>query len=125
MIFTVPGPAVPWQRVASGHVPTRTRAYKRHVALHALAARQACASWSQDHAAYSVQIAVYRPQAKGRARPGDLDNISKSVLDALSGVLYRDDALVSELLVHLHHCAAGRERIMVVVSAHWIESEVR
>jgi hypothetical protein len=26
-------------------------------------------------AAYSVFIVVYRPQVKGRARPGDLDNI--------------------------------------------------
>jgi hypothetical protein len=37
----------------------------------------------------------------------DVDNIAKSLLDGLKGVLYRDDIQVSELLVRKSRFAAG------------------
>ena len=42
----------------------------------------------------------------------DIDNIAKSVLDALNGVLYTDDKLVSSL--HIDKCYSDHDSVMVM-----------
>lgn len=123
ILFTVEGPPVPWQRVTKGgHVPAKTRAYKKLVAWKGTEARLRDHSWGwKDHSAFAVSLEVYRLPAKGKQRRGDCDNIAKSVLDALSGVLYRDDCQVRRLVVELYDCAPGRERLVVGVERYAVQ----
>lgn len=64
-----------------------------------------------------VSLTVYRLPAKGKQRRGDVDNYGKSVLDSLTGVLYRDDSQVVALTTRIVETTPGRERLVVVVSA--------
>ena len=61
----------------------------RRVAAHALVAVPD--GWPMD-AAYSVKIEIYLPDRRRR----DTDNVSKLVLDALTGVAWNDDAQVED-----------------------------
>jgi Holliday junction resolvase RusA-like endonuclease len=88
--FTVPGPVVPWQRAASvgarRFTPAKQRAYQANVRMHALAARPRGPWLPSKHARYRVDVEAYLPDERRR----DLDNIAKTILDALNGVLYLD-----------------------------------
>jgi Holliday junction resolvase RusA-like endonuclease len=72
-----------------GHVytPARTRRYERTVKWSALGARPR--SWSLS-GVYRVDAEAWFPDARRR----DGDNVLKSVLDGMIGVLYEDDSQV-------------------------------
>jgi len=95
--FTVPGRPVPWQRTASYHgrriTPTKTRDYQKRVGFAALAFLPK--GWPLD-ARYSVEIF-----AKTTRRP-DLDNIAKTVCDALNGIAWKDDRQVDRIYIERH-----------------------
>jgi Holliday junction resolvase RusA-like endonuclease len=100
--FTVPGPVVPWQRAASvgarRFTPAKQRAYQATVRYHALAARPR-GPWLPSKASrYRVDVEAFLPDERRR----DLDNIAKTLLDALNGVLYLDDSQVTVLMVATH-----------------------
>ena len=125
--FTVPGRAVPKGRprvFRSGHTktPDRTVAYERKVSAAARVDALADGPLKPipKSVAVAVEIIVYvaRPKrSKGTIRPvwpatgrmGDVDNIAKSILDALSGVAYADDKQVVTLSVHRRYCAGNTE----------------
>lgn len=116
--FVVPGPVVPWQRAASvgarRFTPAKQRQYQQLVRFHALAARPR-GPWLPSKASrYRVDVEAYLPDERRR----DLDNIAKTVLDALNGVLYLDDSQITTLLVATH---VDRERPRVEV--HIVELE--
>jgi len=110
--FVVPGPVVPWQRAASvgarRFTPAKQRQYQANVRMHALAARPRGPWLPSKHARYRVDVEAYLPDERRR----DLDNVAKTVLDALNGVLYLDDSQVTVLMVATH---VDRERPRVEV----------
>lgn len=101
--FEIPGQPVPKGRPRFNkttrkiHTPERTRMYERHVKLHGWAAIQ---NLPPDDAKYwPVKSGQLRAELWIRIQrsPGpypDADNIIKSVLDGLEGVLYRNDRQV-------------------------------
>ena len=117
--FTVNGPAVPKQRPRiSGrraYTPKRTKDYEERVL------RAFCSSYSGFYPMFgkdtpvSISINVYqaipkswskkkRAQAENGeivplSRNGDVDNIAKSILDALNGFAYEDDCQVVRLKI--------------------------
>ena len=116
--FVVPGPVVPWQRAASvgarRFTPAKQRAYQANVRVCALAARPR-GPWLPTKASrYRVDVDAYLPDERRR----DLDNIAKTILDAMNGVLYLDDSQITTLLVATH---VDRERPRVEV--HVVELE--
>jgi len=118
--FTVPGPVVPWQRAASvgtrRFTSTKQRSYQRTVRLVAMASRPR-GPWLPSKASrYRVDIDAYLPDERRR----DLDNIAKTILDALNGVLYLDDSQVVTLLVATH---IDRAEPRVVVAVREVERE--
>lgn len=98
--FTIPGAPVPKARPRLGKfgnafTPFATRAYEKHV--------RACAELAMRihgrtvlEGAVVLTLTLYLPDNRRR----DLDNLAKSILDGGNGVLYRDDAQVSELHVY-------------------------
>lgn len=118
--FVVPGPVVPWQRAASvgarRFTPPKQRAYQANVRMHALAARPR-GPWLPSKASrYRVDVEAYLPDERRR----DLDNVAKTILDALNGVLYLDDSQVVTLLVATH---IDRAEPRVVVAVREVERE--
>lgn len=104
LAFWVEGRPVAWQRAVTVRtprgkrrtfVPDRTRRWKSTVRLHAMRA-VACAGWTPDDAAYSVDVAVYRAR-----RAGDADNYLKAIKDALNAIVWPDDRMVIESCVRL------------------------
>lgn len=118
--FVVPGPVVPWQRAASvgtrRYTSAKQRGYQRTVRLVAMASRPR-GPWLPSKASrYRVDIDAYLPDERRR----DLDNIAKTILDALNGVLYLDDSQVVTLLVATH---IDRAEPRVVVAVREVERE--
>lgn len=115
--------------MASNYMPTKhpVNAFKAAVAL-------ACQQQYRGavlEEPLSMQLVAVFPRPKNlcwKSRPmprlpkpskPDFDNVSKSVLDALSGVLFRDDAQVWEAVVQ-KWIAAGDEQphVEVVIETH-------
>lgn len=97
--FVVPGPPRPWQRAASRNgkrfTPKAMREYQSSVGANAaFAAGQVAYDWPFD-GRYSLALVV-TPKTAVRA---DLDNYCKTVMDALTGVLWNDDSQVDVLHV--------------------------
>ena len=118
--FVVPGPVVPWQRAASvgtrRYTSAKQRSYQRTVRLIAQASRPR-GPWLPSKATrYRVDIDAYLPDERRR----DLDNVAKTILDALNGVLYLDDSQVVTLLVATH---IDRAEPRVVVAVREVERE--
>ena len=117
--FTVNGPAVPKQRPRMGgrraYTPKKTKDYECRV-------RQAFSdAYHGDVPVYeadtpvraSIQVIQGVPQSWSKkrreaalvgklaptSRNGDLDNIAKSILDALNECVYRDDCQVTTLTI--------------------------
>ena len=117
--FTVEGTAVPKQRPRiSGrraYTPKRTKDYEERV-LRAFCSSYSgfCPMFGKD-TPVSISINVYqaipkswskkkRLQAEAGeivplSRNGDIDNIAKSILDALNGFAYEDDCQVTTLMI--------------------------
>jgi crossover junction endodeoxyribonuclease RusA len=98
LAFVVPGPPQPKERPRigkRGHVftPHRTGRYEGVVRLHA----QAAASRARWRPSKGTRYAVSILAVFGDARRRDLDNVCKSVTDALNGVAYLDDSEVDEV----------------------------
>ena len=122
--FTVHGPPVGKQRARTYKdkrgktrtvTPTKTRDYEATVGqLARLAWRGPPSS-----APFRLTLVVVKPRPKrlcrkadpdGRVRclaPPDLDNASKSVSDAVNGVIYVDDAQVVEFVASKWYAAKG------------------
>lgn len=115
--FTVPGPVVPKGRhrsvIRGGRIatftPSETVAYEKTVAWHALAAMGGRPTLA-GALAVRIEVIVAIPRSATRARRAamlggeirptsrpDLDNLIKTLLDALNGIAFSDDAAVAEL----------------------------
>jgi Holliday junction resolvase RusA-like endonuclease len=103
--FTVPGPAVAWQRTAKSRggvlfTHPYTRTYQREVRQ---AAEDAGAGLVMLDGPIALSVKVYRnPPAKRLGefwdpRKPDLDNLVKTIADALNGLAYADDAQICQL----------------------------
>lgn len=98
IVVYVPGDPVPKERPRVygrvGITTPKTREYERRVSVYGLQAR---GEYNRGRAWplrgwYRVDLRFCREQARG-----DADNVLKSVLDGLRGVLYEDDARVCEI----------------------------
>jgi len=66
---------------------------------------------------FAVSIWIEAPwDAPARAKKIDADNVAKACLDALSGVVWRDDSQVQRLLVE--KIAAEPPRILIEIAPH-------
>lgn len=92
----VPGDPVAWERVVRttagrGRVPPRTRQAKRDIGWEIKAA------WTgiepAEDLAFGLQLRFFCPDRRRR----DLDNLIKLTMDALTGIVYRDDTQVQEI----------------------------
>jgi len=140
--FQVPGPAVP-QLGARVFTPPggrpmlranpKTRKYQKTVArlaamvapsqlwtgpleVRLLVEREPLKSWSKTKTAAALRGEVY-PTTKP-----DNDNVAKSVCDAMTGIIYEDDAQICRLLVVKRYAAASRV-VINVIQIHEDESE--
>lgn len=94
IVVFVPGDPQPKQRprVVRGraYTPRRTSDYEQRIAAHALQARQEWQRgrdpWPLTGTYYEVRVAFTRD-----VLTGDSDNVAKSVMDGLRGVLFADD----------------------------------
>jgi len=95
IVFTVPGEPVPKARARisrSGrpYLPKKTRDYQKKVAL--------CAKAAGVKELYTGPVLVYvRFYMRNRVRK-DVDNMAKSLLDGLNGVIWGDDSQVWALI---------------------------
>ena len=131
--FTVDGAAVPKQRPRiSGHrayTPKRTKDYEERV-LNAFRS-----SYSGFYPAFGKDTPVWVEIRIGQAIPkswskkkrlqaelgdivplsrnGDIDNIAKSILDALNGFAYEDDCQVVRLTVSKEYGADARAEVQL------------
>jgi Holliday junction resolvase RusA-like endonuclease len=102
--FTVPGAPQPKQRARQGngghwYTPEETRKYEAAVGVHGVIARMK-GGWvkADPSMGFEVWINVYFPDQRGR----DIDNVAKSVLDALNLDVWKDDRQVVRLVVERH-----------------------
>lgn len=103
--FTIPGPPVPWERAgrrgAAYFTKPRTAEYKQKIAH---AARGAKVEKIEKPGVVQVSLHFRLPRPKrGKYRHPidrrDVDNLAKSVLDALNGIAWSDDGQVCILTV--------------------------
>lgn len=117
--FVVDGPAVPKQRPRlsgrTAYTPKKTRDYEERVRESFRSSYQGAEPMHEKGVPLRVMIWVAQaiPKSfskKNRAkailgeivptsRNGDIDNIAKSILDALNGVAYEDDSQVAHLII--------------------------
>lgn len=127
LAFTVPGPPVPkararvtsqinidGKRETRSFTPAKTKAYEKHVAIIASAARSHLRQWPHldAKARFGLSVRVHRS-----AERGDLDNFIKAISDACNGVAWVDDSQVRRIDGAVYACDKGRERVEVEV---WI-----
>jgi Holliday junction resolvase RusA-like endonuclease len=118
--FIVPGPAVAWQRAAKGggHSFTHpyTRTYQREVRQ---AAEDAGAGFLMLDGPLYMALTVYRSRPAKPAhercdtRKPDLDNLVKTIADALNGLAYKDDAQICELRAFKLHGEPERVEVEI------------
>lgn len=74
-------------------------------AEHSECADEACAVrwYAPSHPAIVLVLAFYLPDRRRR----DVDNLAGAVMDALNGVLWRDDSQIVRLVVEKHLAAKG------------------
>jgi Holliday junction resolvase RusA-like endonuclease len=97
--FTIPGPPQPKERARRGkngrwYTPERTRAYESHVRWLART-EVARRGWRCEPAAFFVELRLVFADRRRR----DVDNCAKSILDACNGVVWPDDAMVTDLRI--------------------------
>tara|TARA_Y100000310_G_scaffold24889_1_gene23850 strand:- start:2402 stop:2851 length:450 start_codon:yes stop_codon:yes gene_type:complete len=114
--FTVPGPPQGKQRPRfnrkTGNVftPKATVAYEQAVASHCIAAK--CHRRMDQTTLWTVRVQVFF----GDRRRRDVDNVAKSILDALNKVVYWDDHQVSTLVVQRMEVDRDNPRVEVTLS---------
>lgn len=96
LVIKIPSDPVPKERPrisawGPSYTPTRTKAYQRLVGQCAAAVVAAHRGWPTN-GWYRVELVFCREHARG-----DLDNVAKSVLDGMNGVVWCDDSRVIEL----------------------------
>ena len=109
-VFTIPGKSIPKARpratMISGkalvYTPTQTKQFEKYVKL--VAAQHAPRELLTG--ALEVQLDFFLPRPKSlpikikyHTKKPDIDNLAKSVLDAMEGIIYVNDAQVISLLV--------------------------
>ena len=117
--FSVPGEAVGKERarvVVSGgraraFTPGKTAAFEARVKLLAMAARGSQGWTFTPKDRFRVEVRIARQHAE---RGPDIDNVVKGVLDAMNGVVWRDDSHVRELAASICH-APGAPGVEVSV----------
>lgn len=112
--FIVPGPPKPWQRAAvsrygAHYTELETKAFQFSVKLMAANAVAKLAAWPLD-ARYRVTIAAYFADKRSR----DLDNVAKSVCDAMNKTAYADDRQIDLLVVGRHIDKANPRTVVSV-----------
>lgn len=94
--FEIPGPVVAWKRARSNngrrYTDPKMAAYQKLIRF---AAAAVCPRDWPMAAEYQVTI-LYAPHDRRRR---DIDNVAKVVCDALNGVAWDDDSMVSMLYV--------------------------
>lgn len=130
--FTVPGRIVgkgrPRFTVVAGHARAYTPAKTRNseAVIRDLAAA-AMAGASPISAAVHLEVRIYlipakswskrkRTEAQHVTGKPDIDNLLKTVADALNGIVYIDDALVSAATIQRLYTTDGPERVEIGVS---------
>ncbi|RJQ07575.1 MAG: RusA family crossover junction endodeoxyribonuclease [Bacillota bacterium] len=113
--FTVPGRPVPKKRPRLGYGGRRAYVYTPRETL----AYEEAVGWAaRPHfpkpleGPVSVKLDVYLATGKR----GDLDNYSKSILDGVNEIAFRDDSQVARLEASLRRCPHGQERVEVEVA---------
>ncbi len=135
--FKVEGVAVPKQRPRisgrQAYTPKRTKDYEEHVR------RSFCSSYAGSVPAFEkdvpvrVSINIFQAIPKSwskkkqlqatlgeilpLSRNGDIDNIAKSILDALNGYAYEDDCQVVTLIITKAYGVQPRAEV-------WLREEV-
>ena len=120
IVFTVDGPAVPKQRPRisgrTAYTPKKTRDYEERVREAFRSSRRGFLPVYPKDVPVKACIEIIQaiPKSWGNtkrtlaengeivpiSRNGDVDNIAKSILDALNGYVYLDDCQVTTLIVH-------------------------
>jgi Holliday junction resolvase RusA-like endonuclease len=104
--FEVPVEPVPKARPRYGlrgrmYTPRRTAVFEKMVAVYALSA---CLREGKGVLTEPVWVAIV---ARGLRRNADLDNVIKSVLDAMRGIVYVDDKLVRGIYARAEEQGCG------------------
>jgi len=116
LMFVVPGDPVPKARPRTvrtkngrrrTYTPEKTLAAERAVAA---ACRKDCKPTVSDDAEYSVVVWFFCKTL----RRSDVDNLAKTVLDGLNGVVWKDDSQVTDLEAHIvRGCAEPRTKVTI------------
>lgn len=132
IVFEIPGEPIaqgrPRATSAGGRVrmydPAKSRRYKDLV-------KGTAAQYAPPEpleGALGVELKIYRPipasyskKEKARCKEGkrrpvvksDLDNYAKSILDAMNGLVYKDDSQVVDLKLSKHYSDFPRAEVMI------------
>ena len=101
MKLTIPIDAIPQERPRVYNKvavdPPKSRQFKQNLAMLVKSLRRESALLTGELA---VELHIYRNfKSVTSKRYGDIDNLAKSILDGLTGVLWQDDKQISKLLV--------------------------
>ena len=119
IVFTVDGPAVPKQRPRisgrQAYTPKRTKDYEERVREAFRSSHHGFVPVYPKDAPVKASIEIIQAIPKSwpntkhlkaergeivpTSRNGDIDNIAKSILDALNGYVYLDDCQVTTLII--------------------------
>ena len=108
--FVVPGNPVPWERARTHkgryYTPARTRAYQQAVQL--------CAKNAKAKAHAGVKVRLCLTFFRKDHQPCDIDNLAKTVQDALQGIAYENDRQIAVLTAVRDYDAANpRAEVLV------------
>jgi Holliday junction resolvase RusA-like endonuclease len=87
---------------------TQTRTLKKFVAAHAKREAKGVRSWVGPY-----EVRIWTSVLREKAGAHDVDNIAKAILDALSGVFWRDDRQVVRLISERFEGDANRIAVRV------------
>jgi Holliday junction resolvase RusA-like endonuclease len=117
--LTIPGEPVAWQRVTRGRdgvarVPQKTRAAKEAIGWEVRRKYPGVEPLSGD-----VMVMLH---FNTDSTSKDLDNLSKLVMDALTGIIWIDDRQVTSLCAYL---ARKRGKPRTVITVQWWGDDAR
>ena len=123
--FIVPGKPVPMARprvtMHGTYTPSVCREYKKVVAMVAKNAMRTADLLLFDNTPLECRVRFVFPLPKSRKNPWatsrpDLDNLYKSVTDAMNGIVYKDDAQIVRATIEKAYEANGGGRVEICVS---------